>query len=109
LQQRASKRQKSISAEALEAAQYFFLWTTLSRLESPTALDCIAPAGRLNELQENEVDYGTLGICRRKTRQAVGHGYTVKLLTSLLIERMIGAAKTISPWGYQWAIAVAMA
>jgi hypothetical protein len=29
LKQQASKKQKSVSAEALEAAQYFFLWTTL--------------------------------------------------------------------------------
>jgi hypothetical protein len=25
-----------------------------------------------------------------------------KLFTSLLVERMIGAAKKLSPWGYEW-------
>ena len=36
LRQQASKKQKSVSAEALEAAQYFFLWTTLPQSWSRT-------------------------------------------------------------------------
>jgi len=102
LQQRASKRQKSISAEALEAAQYFFLWTTLSSSWSRLqALDLYRSRWQIELSFKRMKSIMGLGHLPKKDPASCRAWLHGKLLTSLLIERMIGAAKTISPWGYQ--------
>jgi hypothetical protein len=102
LRQQASKKQTTVSKESLEAAQFFFLWTTLraswrrrevlelyrSRWQIELAFKRMKSIMGLGHLPKKDP-----GSCR-----AWLHG---KLLTSLLVERLIGAAKTISPWGYE--------
>jgi hypothetical protein len=102
LQQRASKRQKNISPETLEAAQYFFLWTTLSSSWSRLqALDLYRSRWQIELAFKRMKSLMGLGHLPKKDSVSCRAWLHGKLLTSLLIERMIGAAKTISPWGYQ--------
>lgn len=101
LQQAASKKKKKVSAESLEATKYFFLWTTLT---SPWS------RGQVLELYRSRWQI-ELAFKRMKSIMGLGHlpkkdpescraWLHGKLFTSLLVERLIGAARTISPWGY---------
>lgn len=98
----AQRKQRKLSPESLKAAQYVLLWTTL------------AP-----EIGAREVsDYYRwrwqieLGFKRMKSILGLGHlpkkdpasaraWLHGKLLTSLLVERLIQTARAFSPWGYQ--------
>jgi hypothetical protein len=104
LKQQASKRQKNVSAQALEAAQYFFAWTTLpaswSQQQILELYRCRWQIELAFKRMKSIMGLGHLpkrdpGSCR-----AWLHG---KLFTSLLVERMIGSAKKLSPWGYELA------
>jgi Transposase DDE domain len=101
LKQQASKKQTSVSAEALEAAQYFFLWTTLpqswSRAQVLELYRCRWQIELAFKRMKSIMGLGHLPKKDPESCRAWLHG---KLLTSLLIERMIGAAQKFSPWGY---------
>jgi len=104
LQQRASKRQKSISAEALEAAQYFFLWTTLSSSWSRLqALDLYRSRWQIELSFKRMKSIMGLGHLPKKDPASCRAWLHGKLLTSLLIERMIGAQKRFPPGDISWA------
>jgi Transposase DDE domain len=102
LKQQASKKQKSVSAEALEAAQYFFLWTTLprswSRIQVLNLYRCRWQIELAFKRMKSIMGLGHLPKKDPESCRAWLHG---KLFTSLLVERMIGAAKEFSPWGYE--------
>jgi hypothetical protein len=102
LEQQASKKQKSVSAEALEAAQYFFLWTTLpqswSRIKVLELYRCRWQIELAFKRMKSIMGLGHLPKKDPESCRAWLHG---KLFTSLLVERMIGAAKKFSPWGYE--------
>jgi len=98
----ASKQQKPVTAESLEAAQFFFLWTSL-----------MASWGRFRVLELYRSRWQIeLAFKRMKSLLGLGHlpkkdpescraWLHGKLFTSLLVERLIGAARTLSPWGYE--------
>jgi hypothetical protein len=98
----ASKQQKPVTAESLEAAQFFFLWTSL-----------MASWGRFQVLELYRSRWQIeLAFKRMKSLLGLGHlpkkdpescraWLHGKLFTSLLVERLIGAARTLSPWGYE--------
>lgn len=102
LRQQASQKQTKVTEKALEAAQYFFVWATLrpswsrqqvlelyrSRWQIELAFKRMKSIMGLGHLPKHDPE-----SCR-----AWLHG---KLLTSLLVERLIGAARKISPWGYE--------
>lgn len=102
LQQIASRKQRPVSAESLEAAQYFFLWTSL-----------LAPWSRFRVLELYRSRWQIeLAFKRMKSIMGLGHlpkrdaescraWLHGKLFISLLVERLIGAARTLSPWGYE--------
>ena len=102
LKQHASKKQKSVSVEALEAAQYFFLWTTLppswSRIKVLELYRCRWQIELAFKRMKSIMGLGHLPKKDPESCRAWLHG---KLFTSLLVERMIAAAKEISPWGYE--------
>ena len=102
LKQQASKKQKLVSAEALEAAQYFFLWTTLpqswSRIKVLNLYRCRWQIELAFKRMKSIMGLGHLPKKDPESCRAWLHG---KLFTSLLVERMIGAAKKFSPWGYE--------
>ncbi len=102
LRQQASKNEKKVSAEALEAAQYFFLWTTLpeswSRVKVLELYRCRWQIELAFKRMKSIMGLGHLPKKDPESCRAWLHG---KLFTSLLGERMIGAAKEFSPWGYE--------
>ena len=101
LERKASKQQKKVSPQRLNLARYLLIWTSLP------------PAHAAADITEFyrwrwQVE---LGFKRMKTILGLGHlpkkdptsaraWLHGKLLTSLLVERMIQTANTFSPWGY---------
>ena len=101
LERKASKQQKKVSPQRLRLARYLLIWTTL-----PSA----HPATEITEFYRWRWQV-ELGFKRMKSILGLGHlpkkdpgsaraWLHGKLLTSLLVERMIQAANTFSPWGY---------
>ena len=102
LQRIASKQQKAVSAESLEAAQYFFLWTSLpaswSRFQ---VLDLYRSRWQIELAFKRMKSLLGLGHLPKKDPESCRAWLHGKLFTSLLVERLIGAARTLSPWGYE--------
>ena len=102
LRQAASKKQRSLSADSLETARYFFLWTTL-----PTAWDRVRILNLYRCRWQIELAFKRmksimgLGHLPKKDPESCRAWLHGKLFTSLLVEQLIGAAKTVSPWGYE--------
>lgn len=102
LKRKAIKRQRPATARSLEAAKFFFVWTTL-----PLSWSCRGVLDLYRSRWQIE-----LAFKRMKSIMGLGHlpkkdpascraWIHGKLFTSLLVERMIGAARKISPWGYE--------
>lgn len=98
---KASKQQRKVSPQRLKMARYLLIWTTL-----PT----IHPAADIAEFYRWRWQI-ELGFKRMKSILGLGHLPKTdpssarawlhgKLLTSLLVERMVQTANAISPWGY---------
>jgi hypothetical protein len=102
LRQQASKKQTTVTEMSLEAAQYFFAWTTLpSAWTRKQVLELYRSRWQIElafKRMKSIMGLGHLPKTDPESCRAWLHG---KLLTSLLVERMIGAATTISPWGYE--------
>jgi Transposase DDE domain len=101
IEKKASKQQKKVSRTRLKLARYFLLWTTLPSLYP--ASDILAFYRWRWQVE--------LGFKRLKSLMGLGHlpkkdpataraWLHGKLLTSLLVERIIQAANSFSPWGY---------
>ena len=102
LRQQASKKQKIVSAEALEAAEYFFLWTTLPKSWRRTqVLQLYRSRWQIELTFKRMKSIMGLGHLPKKDPESCRAWLHGKLLTSLLVESMIGSAKTFSPWGYE--------
>lgn len=101
MEMRATKKQKKVSAVRRNAAQYFTVWTTLT--EETAASDVLAFYRSRWQIElsfkrmKSLLGLGHLPKKDPSSARAWLHG---KLLTSLLVERVIQAANTISPWGY---------
>jgi hypothetical protein len=101
LNRRASRRQQVLSKESWQAAQYLMIWTSL-----PDAFDAssILEIYRLRwqielvfKRMKSIMGLGHLPKTDPDSSRAWLHG---KLFVALLVERMIEAAKSFSPWGY---------
>jgi len=102
LRQMASKKQESVSAEALEAAEYFFLWTTLPESWTrKTILQLYRCRWQIELAFKRMKSIMGLGHLPKKDPESCRAWLHGKLFASLLVERMIGAAKKFSPWGYE--------
>jgi len=102
LRRKARKQQKTLSAAALEASRYVFVWTSLS----PAAHDAAAVlelyrARWLIEIAIKRMKslFGLGQLPKRVDASARAwlHG---KLFVALLAERLHAAAESFSPWGY---------
>jgi hypothetical protein len=101
LKRRASRRQTNVSEKTLEAAQYFFVWTTLPASWSrPQILELYRCRWQIELAFKRMKSIMGLGHLPKRDPESCRAWLHGKLLTSLLVERMIGAAKTLSPWGY---------
>ena len=98
---RAGKKQQTLSAKRRKAAQYFTVWTSLTE-ETPAA-DVLAFYRSRWQIElsfkrmKSILGLGHLPKKDPASARAWLHG---KLLTSLLVERVIQAANALSPWGY---------
>lgn len=100
----ASRKQYVLSEDSIEALRYFFLWTTL-----PPAWSCARVLNLYRCRWQIELAFKRmksimgLGHLPKKDPESCRAWLHGKLFTSLLVERLLGAAKTISPWGYDLA------
>jgi Transposase DDE domain len=102
LQQVASRKQKPVSTESLEAAQYFFLWTSLTSTWSRfQVLELYRSRWQIELAFKRMKSIMGLGHLPKKDPESCRAWLHGKLFTSLLVERLIGAAQTLSPWGYE--------
>lgn len=102
LKQQAIKKQRNVSPQALEAAPYFFMWTTLpSSLSRQTVLELYRSRWQIELAFRRMKSIMGLGHLPKRDPESCRAWLHGKLFTSLLVERMIGAAKNISPWGYE--------
>ena len=101
LQRKASKQQKRLTPQRLRMARYLLIWTSLPAVHTAAEITEYYRWRWQVELgfkrMKSILGLGHLPKKDPATARAWLHG---KLLTSLLVERMIQAANTFSPWGY---------
>jgi hypothetical protein len=102
LMRKASRRQLMVSKGSLDAAQYFMIWTSLpDSFKSSTILEFYRLRWQIElvfKRMKSIMGLGHLPKADPVSCRAWLHG---KLFVALLVERMIGAANSFSPWGYQ--------
>lgn len=101
LERKASKQQRQVSAESWRAAQYFVIWTTLKATTPAKEIlefyRCRWQIELAFKRMKSILGLGHLPKTDPASARAWLHG---KLLTGLLVERIIEAANAFSPWGY---------
>ena len=98
----ASKKQKTVSPESWEAAQYFFVWTTLTeKFEAPGVLELYRLRWQVELAFKRMKSIMGLGHLPKKDPASARAWLHGKLFASLLVERMVEAADKFSPWGYR--------
>jgi hypothetical protein len=101
IERKASKKQENVSDQTLQLARYFLVWTTLpTTYAGSDVLEFYRWRWQIELAFKRMKSILGLGHLPKKdpaTARAWLHG---KLLTSLLVERIIQAANTFSPWGY---------
>jgi hypothetical protein len=98
----ASKKQKKVSPESWEAAQYFFVWTTLANdFSAFTVLELYRLRWQIELAFKRMKSIMGLGHLPKKDPASARAWLHGKMFASLLVERMIEAADTFSPWGYR--------
>jgi hypothetical protein len=101
LQRRATRNGGKVTAESLEFAQYFMLWTSLADdLTAPEILKLYRLRWQVELVFKRMKSILGLGHLPKKDPSSAQAWLAGKLLVGLLIERMIASAKAISPWGY---------
>ena len=102
LKKEASKKQYTLSKESWEAARYFFVWTTLpASYERDQVLELYRCRWQIELAFKRMKSIMGLGHLPKKDPESSRAWLHGKLFVSLLVERLISAAKTFSPWGYQ--------
>ena len=98
----ASKKQKKVSPESWEAAQYFFLWTTLAtNFAASGVLELYRLRWQIELAFKRMKSIMGLGHLPKKDPASARAWLHGKIFASLLVERMVEAADTFSPWGYK--------
>lgn len=101
LRRKASRNQTSVSQSSLEAAAYFFLWTTLGEAISAKQLLKLYRIRWQIELAFKRMkSIMGMGHLPKKDPQGSRAWLHGKLMVALLIERIIDLADSFSPWGY---------
>ncbi len=102
LTQKASKQQREVSAESWQAAQYIMLWTSLpAATGAEETLEFYRCRWQIELSFKRLKSILGLGHLPKKDPASARAWLHGKLLTGLLVERMIEAADTFSPWGYR--------
>ena len=102
LTRKASKQQREVSAESWQAAQYITLWTSLpATTGAQEILEFYRCRWQIELSFKRLKSILGLGHLPKKDPASARAWLHGKLLTGLLVERMIEAADTLSPWGYR--------
>jgi hypothetical protein len=102
LERNASKKQKKVSPASWEAAQYFFVWTTLANhFPAPAVLELYRLRWQIELAFKRMKSIMGLGHLPKKDPASARAWLHGKIFASLLVERMVEAADTFSPWGYR--------
>ncbi len=102
LQRKASKQQKKVSRDSWQAAQYFAVWTTLPRTFSAAAvLELYRLRWQIELAFKRMKSIMSLGHLPKKDPTSARAWLHGKIFVSLLVERMVEAADSFSPWGYR--------
>lgn len=101
MEREAKKKQKTISAKSRRAAQYFTVWTSLSEtISAADVLEFYRCRWQIELSFKRMKSILGLGHLPKKDPASARAWLHGKLLTSLLVERVIQAANATSPWGY---------
>jgi hypothetical protein len=102
LERNASKKQKKVSPESWKAAQYFFVWTTLANtFQAPAVLELYRLRWQIELAFKRMKSIMGMGHLPKKDPASARAWLHGKIFASLLVERMVEAADTFSPWGYR--------
>jgi len=102
LERNASKKQKKVSPESWKAARYFFVWTTLANtFPAPAVLELYRLRWQIELAFKRMKSIMGLGHLPKKDPASARAWLHGKIFASLLVERMVEAADTFSPWGYR--------
>lgn len=101
---RAQRRQQTVSAESLEFAEYFMVWTTLPKaIKATQILEFYRLRWQIELVFKRMKSILGVGHLPKKDPVSAKAWLEGKLFVGLLIERMIETAESISPWGYSLA------
>ncbi|MBM4401434.1 MAG: IS4 family transposase, partial [Crenarchaeota archaeon] len=96
-----SRKGKSVRPDTLEAAEYVFVFTTLDRRFSPTAiLEMYRGRWQIELTFKRLKSIIGLGHLKKTDLEAAKAWIHGKLLVAFLIEALIAAAERFFPWGY---------
>lgn len=97
----AKKHRKTISPESWKAAAYFAAWTTLpDTFPAPAILELYRLRWQIERAIKRMKSILGLGHLPKKDPASARAWLHGKLFVSLLVERMVEAANSFSPWGY---------
>ena len=99
----AKKKGKKIRAKTLEAAEYVFVLTSLPFAEADTTqvLELYRARWQIELVFKRMKTLMRLGHLPKYSDESSRAWIEGKLLTVLLVERLLGNAKFFSPWGYE--------
>ena len=104
---RASKRQAEVRSQTLELAEYIFVLVSLpiELLSVEEALDLYRARWQIELCFKRLKSLFQLGHVPKRSDASARAWIEGKLLTALLIERLIDEARLFSPWGFEIAAA----
>ena len=102
MRRRANRRQRPLSEEALAAAGFVFVWTSVpaAHLTAKQVLDLYRFRWQIElafKRMKSIMGLGQLPKQADASARAWLHG---KLMIALLLERLLDEAESVSPWGY---------
>ncbi len=101
LRRRAQRSQETLSAESWECAEYFMVWTTLPKaFHTAQILEFYRLRWQIELVFKRMKSILGLGHLPKKDPFSAKAWLEGKLFAGLLIERLVGAAESFSPWGY---------
>jgi hypothetical protein len=101
--QQASKRQKRVRPETLESAEYVFVLATMAAdiLNCRSVLDLYRARWQIELCFKRIKSLLGLGHLPKRNDESARAWIEGKLLTVLLIERLLDEARFFSPWGFE--------
>ena len=102
LRKTATKKGRQPQKETLEAAGYFFVFTTLDRIKfsTQTVLEIYRARWQVEIAFKRLKSLLHVGDLRKVTIESARSWIHGKLLVAALIEALLAAGRHFSPWGY---------